>query len=211
MHIILAFVLTTLLSLPSQAQIFQCSPGVYTDKPCEGGAKVATAQDAKWAGGKLDFQMHLKHYTVHGNSYHQVFANMMQAGPFQGFARWQVLKTYDAKPAGKGCTLENLVITIRGEILMPEWAEKSSAPSADQAYWNESYKGLKLHEDGHIQHGKEFAVLLKERLLGLGVVPCAELDARANQTHSTLYSNLQARDAEYDRRTSHGLRQNNPQ
>lgn len=144
MHLLLAFAMSALLSLPIRAQVFQCSPGVYTDKPCEGGAKVATAKDAKWAGGKLDFQMHLKHYTVHGDSYHQVFANM-------------------------------------------------------------------LHEDGHIQHGKEFAILLKERLLGLGVVPCAELDARADQTHNTLYSNLQARDAEYDRRTSHGLRQHNQQ
>lgn len=156
MRHILALVVTTLLSLPSQAQIFQCSLGVYTDKPCEGSKKFSI--------------------------------------------------TYDAKPAGQGCRLENLVITIRGEILMPEWAEKSSAPSADQAYWDESYRGLKLHEDGHIQHGKEFAIPLNERLLGLGVVPCAELDARANQTHKTLYSCLQARDVEYDRRTSHGLR-----
>ena len=122
-----------------------------------------------------------------------------------------VTYTFDSKPSEKGCELSNLKIAVSGEILMPHWVEKSSAPSIDQRYWQQSWDVLKLHEDGHVQNGKEFGVLLREKMLGLGVVPCNQLKSTADATYSVLYENLRRRDEEYDRRSNHGLRQFNQQ
>ena len=55
---------------------------------------------------------------------------------------------------------------------MPRWTEESSAPLELQRRWRDYYAALKRHEDGHIQHGRELALLVKERLMGLGAVPC---------------------------------------
>ncbi|MBI5912038.1 MAG: DUF922 domain-containing protein [Betaproteobacteria bacterium] len=66
---------------------------------------------------------------------------------------------------------------------------------------------LKRHEDGHIQHGRELALLVKERLMGLGVVPCDQMQALAEGEFQRLYGNLKARDQEYDARTNHGATQ----
>lgn len=93
---------------------------------------------------------------------------------------------------------------------MPEWAELSSAKAQDYNAWEGMYSILKTHEDGHIKHGEEFAILLREKLLGIGSQPCEKLQLVANQTSAQLTENLKRRDADYDFRTEHGLRQFNP-
>jgi predicted secreted Zn-dependent protease len=90
---------------------------------------------------------------------------------------------------------------------MPRWINEPSAPQALQRRWSHYYAALKKHEDGHIQHGREFAILMKERLMGIGVVPCDQMQALAQSEYQRLYSNLKTRDQEYDARTNHGASQ----
>lgn len=99
---------------------------------------------------------------------------------------------------------------VIGDIFMPEWTEEKAASVSQQGAWRALYASLKRYEDGHIQNGREFALLLKERLLGLGGAPCAELESRARLEYQLLYGNFQHRDQAYDRRTQHGVRQDNP-
>ena len=73
---------------------------------------------------------------------------------------------------------------------------------------------LRLHRRDDVQRpgavGRLGVVLLRKRLLSLGNVPCADLAGRARATYERLMNRLKDREDEYDRRTAHGLRQDNP-
>ena len=121
--------------------------------------------------------MGTRHYQVRGATIQAARASIRANGPegWAGFARWDVKYSYESKPAGSNCAVSSVAIKVTGDIQMPEWVDMSSASQADQAAWQAMYNNLKRHEDGHVQHGREFGALLKERLLGLGAVPCDEL------------------------------------
>ena len=57
------------------------------------------------------------------------------------------------------------------------------------------------------QHGRELALLVNTRLLGMGAVPCDEMKTRAKSEYDRIYHNLKERDLEYDARTNHGAAQ----
>ncbi len=206
-----------LLCAPAHAQVFKCTEGtsvVFSDKPCAS-ASAASTQLAVTSGpgGHLDFQADLtRHYPVTGPNVRAAYLSMRARGPggWAGMARWKVDYSYEGKTTGNDCKISRVVVRVIGDIQMPQWVEEKNASAADQAEWRRMYAVLKRHEDGHIQHGREFGLLLKERLLGIGTVPCAELATRAQQEYTALYANLNKRDAEYDRRTDHGVRQDNP-
>lgn len=160
----------------------------------------------------LDFRVETLHYTVSGASLDAAYASMRSNGPhgWDGFARWHVSYRYESRLVSAGCVISSATVQVRGDIQMPLWEQEATACAADQAVWRSMYTRLKRHEDGHIQHGREFGLLLRQRLLGMGVQPCQELQARADREYHALRGNLKMRDQEYDARTDHGLRQDNP-
>lgn len=197
------------------AQVYKCKQSgatIFTDKPCaESGAALAVAGES--ANGRITVDVVTKHYQVSGRDSQAVYMSLKTNNPggFMGWARWKV--DYQIAPITRGdqCRVGSVSIRMVGDILMPQWIEEQSVADIQRSWWQQMYAGLKRHEDGHIQNGREFAVLLKQRLLGLGTVPCAELDDRARREYELLATNLRDRDREYDRRTQHGLRQDSPQ
>jgi predicted secreted Zn-dependent protease len=199
----------------ANAQLYKCSQGgaaVFTDKPCPDSG-MALRGAAAGPQGSIDFQVATRHYQVSAPNVTSAYQTLKANNPdgFLGWARWKVNYRYDRSETAGLCALKQVAVHVEGDILMPEWIEEKSATEREQGIWRNMYARLKRHEDGHVQHGREFALLLKERLLGLGKVPCDELESRARQEYQLLYGNLQNRDKEYDRRTEHGLRQDNPQ
>jgi predicted secreted Zn-dependent protease len=194
------------------AQIYKCEVAGKTefrDQPCAGGAaKPMALQNGSVAQGNIDFRVNTNHYPVNGADLAAAYQSLRVRGPsgFAGWARWNVKYEYMSKPAPSGCMISAVTIRIDAEIMMPQWVEEKNASLRDQSSWQTMYYQLKRHEDGHVQHGREFALLLKERLMGIGAIPCAQLQARSEQEYQRLYENLKNRDAEYDRRTDHGLR-----
>lgn len=201
----------------AQAQVYKCKVGgavVFADMPCAGSGEKLTPARAGGPNGSLDFQIMTRHYPVNGDTLAVAYRDMRASSPdgFTGWARWKI--TYDLEktpPANNHCSVSAVRIRVIGDILMPQWNQEHQAPLKDQQWWRSMYTGLKRHEDGHVQHGREFGMLLKERLLGLGHLPCETVESRAQQEFQLLYGNLNQRDNEYDRRTDHGRRQDNPQ
>jgi predicted secreted Zn-dependent protease len=126
---------------------------------------------------------------------------------FHGLASWDISYEYTTKQHRDACQVATARTKVSGEILMPQWDDEPTAPRELQRRWSNYYSVLKRHEDGHIQHGKELALLVNERLMGLGVVPCDQLQALTEGEFQRLYGNLKARDEEYDARTNHGVTQ----
>ena len=198
----------------AQAQVYQCRQGgsvVFSDRPCAEGAQAVKAA-ASGPQGDIRFEVPTRHYKVSAPTLQHAYLSMRVNNPggFAGWARWKVDYDLDHEEAGGRCSIRRVRVHVVGDILMPQWAEEKRVTAEEQAQWRTMYEALKRHEDGHIQHGREFALLLKERLLGIGTVPCAELKSRAQQEYTQLHGALQRRDADYDLRTDHGLRQDNP-
>lgn len=200
--------LALLTAATAQSAIYKCGNGVFSDKACpnDTGKVMKVYGTNSKNKASIDFRTHLETYKVHGQTYRQVNAAMHKT-EFQAFARWAVAFTFDPITEGKTCTIDNLNIGVAGIITMPEWVEYSTAEPTDRNQWDKMYSLLKQHEDGHVQHGKEFSILLREKLLGIGPQPCNKLQSAAEKTQADLHRNLDKRDEEYDRRTMHGLRQ----
>jgi predicted secreted Zn-dependent protease len=149
------------------------------------------------------------HYDVRGQDYPSLVRSIRANGPkgFHGLARWKVAPETSVEARGDGCSISAVRVRVTGEILMPRWVDAASAPPDLQRRWTDHYAALQRHEDGHIQHGRELALLVKERLMGLGVMACDRLEALARNEFQRLYENLKARDREYDARTNHGATQ----
>lgn len=197
---------TLILTMSANAAVFQCAPGIYTDKPCADGKGKTIAVQPNAATSDITFVLLLTTYPVHGVTYYEVNTMMHKMNQFQGFTRWTVHKRFETRPTNKGCAIHKLQIDVTSNILMPDWPELPYAQEQDRYQWNRMWNALKAHEDGHAQHGHEFGILLREKLLGIGPQPCEQLSAIADQTVQRLRYAIQNRDAEYDARTNHGLR-----
>lgn len=203
-----AFILS-MLATSASAQVYKCSKGgrvAFSDRPCKEASTLHLAT-APGPRGSLDFQVPVRHYPINGTDLASAVASMRRNNPggFAGFARWKVNYRVERIEAGGACVVDAAHVQVIGDILTPEWFEERQA--APQAAWRAAYARLKIHEDGQVQHGREFALLLKEQILGLGRMPCSDLDARVQREYESLLANQRQRDAEYDQRTSHGLRQ----
>ncbi len=198
----------------TQAQVYRCGPAgsaVFSDRPCpEAGEKLKVSEPG--ATGRIEFEVPTIHYEVHAKRLVGVVQAMRTQNPggFWGWAGWNVDYQLQHDRRGDACTMTSVTVRVRGKITMPRWVDEPQATLAEQTEWRRMYADLKRHEDGHIQHGREFALLLRERLLGMGTQACDGLEARARQEYHRLHENLKRRDADYDRRTDHGLRQDNP-
>jgi predicted secreted Zn-dependent protease len=197
----------------AQAQTYRCERDgkiTFSDRPCEAGAKATQKFYAtSVVSGVLDLQIAVTYYAVQGHDYGSLARSLRANGPkgFHGLARWNVTYKYTTKRQRDACQIATVRIKVSGEILMPRWADEPSAPQDLQRRWSDYYAALKRHEDGHIQHGRELALLVKERLMGLGAVPCDDMQTLAQAEFQRVYGNLKARDQEYDARTNHGTTQ----
>lgn len=205
--------LAVLAACECNAQIYRCEHGgkiSYSDQTCDAGAKsTKKAYLPSAASGTLDLQVVVNYYAVTGQDGRSLLNSMNVNGPkgFHGLASWKIRKEFATTPAKDGCRITAVRLTVTGEILMPRWEDRSTAPADLQQRWTRYYDALKTHEDGHIQNGKELGLLVKERLMGLGTLPCERLPEIAEREYQRIYSNLRSRDKEYDVRTNHGATQ----
>jgi predicted secreted Zn-dependent protease len=188
---------------------------IYSQFPCEQKqkAKQLDIKTADLPSNQLVSNLVWKTYDVDGKDYSSLIRSLAVNGPkandksFHGLARWRVGYKYETKPAGQKCKFSAITLSIDGEILMPLWREESSAPQELRQRWTRYHAALKAHEEGHIQHGRELALRLREQFLGLGDFECGEVAALAQREFDRIYANLKNRDQEYDQRTRHGATQ----
>ena len=199
------------------AQLYRCElhgkPAV-SNQPCKPGEEPSSKSAAppatpSEANGTLDMNITLKHYTVRGRDAASLSQSLKANGPkgFHGLTSWNFAYEYTAQKQGNGCRMRTVRVKVDGEILMPQWADEATAPPDLRRRWHTYYAALKEHEDIHLQHGRELAPLVKERLMGLGAMPCEQVKAIADGEFRRLTGSLRARDKEYDERTNHGANQ----
>ncbi len=197
------------------AQVYRCEQNgklAFSDQPCKPGAKASQKDYASPGGGStgtLDLDVAVTYYAVKGLDRATLAQSLNANGPkgFHGLAGWKIDYQYTTRRQRDECRMDTVRVKVSGQILMPRWADEAAAPPDLQRRWSAYYAALKQHEDGHVQHGRELALLVKERLLGLGALPCDQVKPVSDGEFKRLSDNLKARDKEYDARTNHGATQ----
>lgn len=173
---------------------------------------IMTSPDGLTYTANPTVAIHNRYYPVTGATIEGIRNQMEQSGPssngnrFFGSVQWQV--TWDAqwRPVGHQCQVTKANIRTDITYTLPQWQPTQRPAQAVQQQWSRFYSALKLHEDGHREHGVEVSRALLEKLQGrLGNCQTMQqdLNAIANQT---IQAYNQA-DQEYDRRTQHGVTQ----
>jgi len=146
---------------------------------------------------------------VQGRDSGSLAQSLRANGPkgFHGHASWKVGYQYTTRKYTAGCQVDTVTVKLEGEIVMPRWVDESGAPNELQQRWRNYYAALKRHEDGHIQNGRDLAQLLKQRLQGMGIVPCEKVQGQADAEFQRLLADYRSRDRDYDERTRHGATQ----
>src|SRR6185503_5431130 len=144
---------------PALAQMYKCvgadGKASYRDRPCDTGAKQADVEGAMT--GRLP---QVRHYDVKSRDWANLMLEMQQQyvkTGFHGLANWKV--GYNARwtrNADGSCT-SSVAPTFAGEILMPRWSPGPNVSADQKKAWDRYYAALKVHEDGHISHGKQLA------------------------------------------------------
>lgn len=201
----------------AHAQVYRCEQNgklAFSDQPCKPGAKSTQKDYApqgapQGATGTLDLDVPVRYYAVQGTDHATLAQSLKANGPrgFHGLASWRLDYQYTTRRTGPNCQVDSVNVKVGGEILMPRWADENAAPVELQRRWATYYAALKRHEDGHVQHGRELALLVKERFMGLGAHPCEQFKALTEGEFNRLTTNLKTRDQEYDARTNHGATQ----
>jgi predicted secreted Zn-dependent protease len=132
-------------------------------------------------------------------------ANRPALGGFLGRTEWQLGVNATPAAAGDQCALSGVVVRVTITMRLPvRELPRTSDPTLD-AQWARFSAALRAHEDAHAANARA-ARLAAERELTALRAPCGTIGARASEIIQRSTAQFQARDAEFDARTEHGVR-----
>lgn len=189
------------------AQMYKCTGAdgklAYSDRPCESGAKQADVE------GRMTGRVPtIQYYELYSRDWQGMRREIDQKSRegFHGFAAWKVNYTYRwNRLAGGQCAISGVAPTFEGEIRLPNWVPGPNVSAAQREAWQRYSAALKVHEDGHIAHGKQLASALSQ--LSGTRIDCGTADSSIKQRADAIFKQYQTADTEYDRTTNHGATQ----
>jgi predicted secreted Zn-dependent protease len=97
---------------------------------------------------------------------------------------------------------------MEGDVLMPRWSRRHGASADLVARWERYEAALLVHEEGHLETGRDLAKALKVELPKLPpAANCKALDEAIRARYKALLEAARQRDTDYDKRTGHGATQ----
>ena len=209
-----AFALAAACSAGAHAQMYKCvgadGKPSYGDRPCATGARqsdVKSAGAAETAAPTIGFKSsaRINYYELTSADYSGLHSELTAKGPggFHGQAKWKVSYTFRWNPNGDGsCTVAGVVPVLDAEIALPRWTPGRSVSPAQRANWERYAERLKVHEDGHIDRGRQAA----GAVAGLSGMrgDCGSIQSTFQQRADEAIMRYSAMDAQYDAATNHG-------
>ena len=191
-------------ALAASAQMYKCTGAdgkpSYRDRPCDAGSRQRDVGDEM--SGRVPA---VRYYELRSQDWASMRAEIDARAPkgYHGLASWQVRYNYRWNPTSDGqCSVTAVVPEFAGEILMPRWVPGPAVSADQRARWERYSAALKLHEDGHVAHGKQLASALAQ-ISGLRA-DCGSIAAAVKARADALIRRYSGADAEYDRQTNHG-------
>lgn len=129
--------------------------------------------------------------------------------PSHGLLLVDLTLSYELDPRPDGCALHSPRVRLQTELWLPVWQPESEPDPALREAWEVMLAGLVEHEDGHRRLVFDSARELAARVARLSgrVADCGRLRRELLGMRLAASSRIALRNAAYDRRTGHGVRQ----
>ena len=156
------------------------------------------------------------YYPITGATAGQLRQQMNQLGPasqtsgqrFDARTDWYVRWNYQYFSQGNRCKLTAIRVRADVSIILPQWKQPANAAKGLVNRWNQYIKALRLHEDGHKDHGIATSQAILQLLKQFPAKSsCSELGVAANEAAQGIITQYSQRDLDYDRKTRHGITQ----
>jgi predicted secreted Zn-dependent protease len=157
----------------------------------------------------------IEFYTITGNTAAEMRASLGKLGPvgkdgktYHARTNWNVKWRYTVNAKGTRCTVNTTTVTVRIGMYMPRWDKRSEVPRKLQDKWDKYYVSLRLHENGHMNHGVAAADEIKRMLFQRSSnQSCAALKEEIRSAADAIIADYIKKDATHDASTNHGRRQ----
>lgn len=160
---------------------------------------------AACAEAQVRQQVRQRPYDIQGRSWQDLLRAMQTHGPDTFFAltRYQIDYTYRLQRRLATCTVEQPVVTLDTEVILPRWLPDPDAPYDLRRDWQLFHSRLEQHERTHQRFGEQAAREV------LGVLhtfrgPCDTADAEIQRRAQAIMDAYDARNRAYDQQTGHG-------
>jgi predicted secreted Zn-dependent protease len=90
---------------------------------------------------------------------------------------------------------------------MPRWTASGQASQDLATRWSRYVSALEVHENGHLQTGRDFESNFKRAAMSAAAPNCGAIDGSLRATYDSLLKQANARDIDYDAQTGHGATQ----
>ncbi len=154
------------------------------------------------------------YYTVTGRSMPELWASMVQAGPwktnFQYHARTdsEVHYRYTTRVRRYEWSIGSVSVVTKVTVFLPRWIPPPGTDPVLIDAWAHLQKGLRLHELGHESVARAATTELRRQLSALPAQDSPEaLQAAANSAAKRTLETYRKMDADYDQKTHHGITQ----
>jgi predicted secreted Zn-dependent protease len=199
-----------LLAVPLGAAALQKCVGPdgkvsYSDRNCPAGTKKTTVA-AEPRGPLSDAEVH--YYDVEGRELPALRLSVISRGHgHPGYATWYLSYEFKTKPVAGGCAVDDLVTKLDLKVVMPQWKKPVNAAPGLETHWARFLAALKVHEDGHLQIGRDFEANFRRFARTLKAPKCAEIEPVLRARFRVLQEQARKRDEEYDAKTERGAKQ----
>ena len=204
-------------SIAAHAQMHMCKDAqgrkVFSDQPCGADDTIVNVSPPGGPSINPSHTITVEHYEIRGNTWPQLQREIDAKGPegWWGNANTQIAYELEWKPTAGGCRITSVRVKADARIRLPQWANRFEGPASLQAYWDNVYRSLDLHERGHVRISLEGAKELERALREVPELPtCDAVSAEARRTYERIGSALKQRQVAYDAQTNHGRDQWTP-
>lgn len=132
--------------------------------------------------------------------------NAKRSGKYDAYTSWKVKWRFYWDNKKTSCTITDVKTDVAVKFTLPKLAKNTQADSDAKRRWNNYYRALIAHENGHRDFGIEAATEIETALLSMGQRSnCKTLETEANELAHSIISEYGERNKQYDVDTRHGM------
>lgn len=175
-------------------------------------AATAGAESSHYTGIKAvpDIKVDFQFYRVSGPDVASLARQMTSAGTARanghiGMASYQLSWQLQTRPEAQRCELEQVRVTTRIKVMVPNWMDKAKASAAERQKWDKLVAAMFDYESRHKDILLESVSQLGIQLAQLPVErDCAALEYQAWQRGQGVLASLRQRFSQLQQQTDHG-------
>lgn len=153
------------------------------------------------------------YYAVTGTTLQEIHEPFRQARPwkdkssYDGQTDWRIDWRFQVTTAGESCRCDSFTTQTAITLTLPRWTAPTNAAPEVRDAWISFFTALAKHESGHAQNALSAVTEMHQRVNRLPTEnDCAVLKKKIDETAARVVAEFRQRDEEFDRQTSHGVR-----